>query len=137
MGLDVEEQQRERNRLPRQADAGECAGKAEAMQQPERERHQPGIPVQQAVIPLAAIHRTTRELRCEEQDAERDHGFHRRPLYFDEAQRCRAERDAVGHCKRSDREDQPLDAVDDQQQRVAGELVAVLTNPPVVSSTVD
>ena len=56
LDAEIEEQERERNRVLRQADLAERAGEAEAMQQAEREGHEPRPARRQARPAAARVH---------------------------------------------------------------------------------
>ena len=71
---DVEEQQRQRNRILRQADLGQRARETQPVQQPERERHDPRIALRESGPALPAVH----DLGRDEDDAECDQRLDRR-----------------------------------------------------------
>ena len=79
----VEEQQRDRDVALRQPDLAQGAGEAEAVQQPERERHDPGHPRARPDPPVTRVH----DLGGDEHDAERDHRLDRLRRHVDEAER--------------------------------------------------
>src|SRR5690606_20405830 len=95
LDADVEEEERERHRALGHADLGQRAGEAEAVQQPERERDDPGEAGRQVLLLGYARGAAARELRGEKQDAQGDRRFDRRARHPDPAERGHAERDAV------------------------------------------
>ena len=109
---DVEEQQRQRYGLRRQADLGQCAREAEAVQQPEGERDDPRPALRQSRSPLPCV----RDLAGDEDDAQRDDRLDGCLRYVHEAQRRGTQRQAVCHGERRNRPHETPSAVDQNQQ---------------------
>ena len=111
---DVEEKQRQRNRPFRQADVAQRPGESEAVQQTERERHDPRPPRGRSRPPLPAVD----DLRGDEHDAERDDGLDRRHRARERMPSVAAA--SVMLCAMRERRDRSHDAfpaLDQKQQR--------------------
>ncbi len=110
---DIKRQQRQRDLLLWQTHFGERAGKAETMQQAKSERHQPRPPPGNARAPLMKM----KNLASDKQDAQRDHGLHRRLRHVHPTERGGSQRQTVRDGEGCDGRDQSACAVDDEQQR--------------------
>ena len=110
---DVEEEQRERNRVLRQADFAQRACKAEPVQQAECECDHPRRAFGQSRFALASAN----DFRRDKHDAQRNTRLDRWSGHIHEAQRGGGERDAVRHRERRDRTDQSLPAFHQQHER--------------------
>ena len=113
LDADVEHQQRDRNRVLRQSDFGQRTCEAEAVEQAETERDDPGRPRREPGLAAQPVH----DLRCDEHDAQRDHRFDRWTGHVHPAQRRRYQRDAVCHGESGDGREDSLAPAHDQQQR--------------------
>lgn len=109
---DVEEEQRARNVTAGQADLRQRTGKAEPVQQSEREGDNPGLPIGEPPSAPLVLY----ELHGHEHDAQRHDRFDRVRRHLDHAQRGHRKRDAVRHGEGSDRPQEPPGTIDDQEQ---------------------
>ena len=109
---DVEGEQRQRHVLLRQPGVGQRGGEAEAVQQPEGEGDDPGMPDGEARLAAPGAN----DLRPEKQNAQGDRGLERQPRDLGIAERGHGQRDAVRNGEGGDRLDQHPAVADDQQQ---------------------